>query len=214
MSDACCGGPDTDATPAAPPALWRVPDLRLAGSSGVLLLASFLAGRSEAPSAALALAALALLLAGLTFVPGALLGLRRGRVGIGGLMTIAAVGAVLLGEVEQAAALAFLFSIAEGLESWSMARTRYGLRALLSLVPDRASVLRGGLEVVVAPAELLLGDVLVVRPGERLATDGIVRTGSTALDVSSITGESMPVEVGPGSPVYAGSVNGGGALEV
>ncbi len=137
--------------------------------------------------------------------------------GVGTLMTIAAVGAVILGEVGEAAMLAFLFSISEGLEEYSLARTRRGLRALLSLVPpDEATVLRDGAEKkTVAPSDLQIGDRMLVKPGERVATDGIIRHGRTALDVSAITGESVPVEVGPGDEVFAGSINGtGGALEV
>ena len=110
--------------------------------------------------------------------------------------------------------LAFLFSISEGLEEYSLARTRRGLRALLSLVPERATVLRDGAEIDVAPTELKVGDRMLVRPGARIATDGIVRHGHTALDTSAITGESVPVETGPGDEVFAGSINGTGALEV
>ncbi|HQZ85044.1 MAG TPA: cation-translocating P-type ATPase, partial [Actinomycetota bacterium] len=77
-----------------------------------------------------------------------------------------------------------------------------------------ATVRRNGRDVVVAPDDLVVGDLMVVRPGERLATDGVVRTGRTALDTSAITGESMPIEVGPGDRVFAGSINGSGVLEV
>ena len=114
----------------------------------------------------------------------------------------------------EAAALAFLYSISEGLEEYAVARTRRGLRALLSLVPAEATVLRDGAQVTVAPAELAIGDLLLVRPGERVATDGVIRTGRTALDVSALTGESVPVEAGAGDDVYAGSINGNGVLEV
>lgn len=129
-------------------------------------------------------------------------------------MTIAALGAVALGELGEAATLAFLFSISEGLEEYATARTRRGLRALLSLVPDQATVLREGTETIVASTELHVGDQMIVKPGERLATDGIIRAGRTALDVSAITGESVPVEVGPGDEVFAGSINGLGVLQV
>src|SRR5699024_8620504 len=108
----------------------------------------------------------------------------------------------------------FLFSLAEGLEDYSFAKTRHGLRALLDLVPREATVRRGGRDVVVGVGDLVVGDLLIVKPGERLATDGTVRAGRTALDTSVITGESMPVEVGPGREVFAGSINGSGALEV
>ena len=214
MSSSCgCSGDDLPAGEevAPPPRLWEVRRLQLAALSGVLLLVAYLVGEGTAQ---LVLEGAALVAGALTFVPEAMRNLLERRIGIDTLMTIAAGGAVLLGQVGEAAALAFLFAIAEGLESWSMARTRYGLRALLSLVPERATVLRDGLQVDLAPAELQVGDLLLVKPGERVATDGVVRTGRTALDVSAITGESVPVEVSEGDAVFAASVNGGGAIEV
>ena len=93
-------------------------------------------------------------------------------------MTIAAIGAVILGEVGEAAMLAFLFSISEGLEEYSLARTRRGLRALLALVPDEATVLRDGAEITIPPAELRVGDRMLVKPGERVATDGTITSGA------------------------------------
>ncbi|MGQ0843452.1 MAG: heavy metal translocating P-type ATPase [Sporichthyaceae bacterium] len=97
---------------------------------------------------------------------------------------------------------------------YSLARTRRGLRALLDLVPPRASILRDGAEIAVDPADLVVGDLLLIRPGERVATDGTVRAGRSAVDTSAITGESVPIEAGPGDPLYAGTINGGGILEV
>ncbi|MFZ5852396.1 MAG: heavy metal translocating P-type ATPase, partial [Actinomycetota bacterium] len=221
MSNACCT--HEDPTPPAgeeveehePERLWQVRELQAAATAAVLLLGAVLAGRAAAPPwLPLTLEAAALLVGAATFVPGTLRRLGRGRIGVGTLMTIAAVGAVLLGQVGEAATLAMLFSISEGLEEYALARTRRGLRALLSLVPERATVRRGGVEVVVPPAELRVGDVLVVRPGERVPTDGVITSGRTALDVSAITGESVPVEAGPGDEVFAGSINGTGVLEV
>lgn len=157
----------------------------------------------------------ALVIGAATFVPGALRALLRGRLGVGLLMTIAAAGAVALGEYGEAATLAFLFAIAEGLEGYAVARTQHGLRALLDLVPPTARVLRpGGTESEVGVADLRVGDVLLVRPGEKIATDGVVTSGRSALDTSVVTGESVPVEVGPGAEVFAGTVNGAGALEI
>ncbi|KUI37521.1 cation-translocating P-type ATPase [Mycobacterium sp. GA-2829] len=220
MSDACgCGHdePTTDeqAEEHEPERLWQVRELQFAAISGVLLLAALIAGFADAARpVVLTLEALALVVGAYTFVPSTLKRLAKGKIGVGTLMTIAAVGAVILGEVGEAAMLAFLFSISEGLEEYSLARTRRGLRALLSLVPEEATVLREGTETVVAPGELRVGDRMLVKPGERIATDGVIREGRTALDVSAITGESVPVEAGPGAEVFAGSINGTGSLEV
>ncbi len=218
MSDACCGDEKTcsggEAGKREPERLWQVSQLRAAAVAGVLLLAPPVAGWAGRPVSATVFNALSLLVGAWTFVPSTLRRLARGKIGVGTLMTIAAVGAVILGEVGEAAMLAFLFSISEGLEEYSLARTRRGLRALLSLVPDQATVLRDGAEQVVAPAELRVGDRMVVKPGERIATDGVIRTGRSALDLSAITGESVPVEAGPGDEAFAGSINGTGVLEV
>ncbi len=218
MSDACgCG---TDEPRIAdderePERLWQIKELQFAALSGVFLLAALIAGFLDAAEPVVpTLEAAALLAGAYTFVPSTLTRLAKGKIGVGTLMTIAAVGAVILGEVGEAAMLAFLFSISEGLEEYSVARTRRGLRALLSLVPDEATVLRDGTEKTVAPADLRIGDRMLVKPGERVATDGILRLGRTALDVSAITGESVPVEAGPGDEVFAGSINGTGVLEV
>ncbi|QJY47814.1 heavy metal translocating P-type ATPase [Pseudonocardia broussonetiae] len=219
MSDACgCGDDEPRGDEGAerePERLWEVSELRFAAGSGVLLAASLIVGWTGGPAPLeLALQAAALAVGAWTFVPSTLRRLAKGKIGVGTLMTIAAVGAVLLGEVGEAAMLAFLFSISEGLEEYSLARTRRGLRALLSLVPEQATVLRAGQEIVVAPTELRVGDTMLVRPGERVATDGRIAVGRTALDVSAITGESVPVEAGPGDEVFAGSINGSGVLEV
>lgn len=194
--------------------IWQVGEIRLGVLAGLLLLAGFLLGRAGQPGWELALSAAALVAGGVTFIPETFRKLFRGKIGVDLLMTIGAIGAVALGQVEEAATLAFLYSLAEGLEEYSVAKTRKGLRALLDLVPREATVRRDGNEVVVDPAELVVGDLMLVKPGERLATDGILRAGRTALDTSAITGESMPLEAGPGDEVFAGSINGTGAVEI
>ena len=218
MTDACCHGdsePASGAVTALPERLWQVAELRAAAIAGLILLAGYTVGWTAGPRPLeVGLQAAALTIGAWTFVPSTLRRLAAGKIGVGTLMTIAAVGAVLLGEVGEAAMLAVLFSISEGLEQYSLARARHGLRALLSLVPDEATVLRDGAQFVVPPAMLRVGDRMLVRPGERLATDGIIRRGRTALDTSAITGESVPVEAGQDSQVFAGSINGTGALEV
>ena len=217
MTDDCCdvcappGGAPDDAAVSPP---WQVPEIRAAGVSGLLLIAGFVAGQGLASDLGNLFYVMALVVGGWTFVPGTLKGLVKGQLGVGTLMTIAALGAVVLGELGEAATLAFLFSISEGLEGYALTRTRQGLRALLSLVPPEATVLREGKQVRVEAAELLPGDLLLVRPGERIATDGVVRAGRSALDNSAITGESVPIEVVPGTEVFAAAINGTGVLEI
>ncbi|MBF6497426.1 heavy metal translocating P-type ATPase [Nocardia cyriacigeorgica] len=220
MSDACgCGHDeptaDGETEEREPEKLWEVSELRAAAVAGVLLVAALIVGWTGGPRPVeLGLEIAALLVGAYTFVPSTFKRLAKGKIGVGTLMTIAAIGAVILGEVGEAAMLAFLFSISEGLEEYAVARTRRGLRALLNLVPDRATVLRDGTETVISPAELRVGDRMLVRPGERVATDGVIVDGRSALDVSAITGESVPVEAGPGAEVFAGSINGTGVLTV
>lgn len=196
-------------------AWWSDPALRLPVASGALLLIGHAFDWSDAgPVAGTVAFTLGLAAGAWTFVPGALRRLRRRRLGVGLLMTIAAAGAVVLGHVAEASALAFLFSIAEALEDRAMDRAKHGLRALLTLMPDTARLSRLSGEVVVPARDVRELDVLVVRPGERVATDAVVVVGRSSVDTSAVTGESIPVEVGPGDPVPAGAINGTGALEL
>jgi cation-transporting ATPase G len=203
------GHADEDAQP-----WWRDLGMLLPIGSGVLLLVGWILEWTGVPVAPTVAWALGLLAGAWTFVPGAIRRLLRRRLGVGLLMTIAAVGAVLLGHVGEAAALAFLFSIAEALEDRAMDRARGGLRALLSLIPESATISRMSGEVTIPAAEVQELDILIVKPGERVATDGVVVSGRSSIDTSAVTGESIPVEVGPGDPVPAGSINGSGALQV
>ena len=174
---------------------WRDRGIMVPVFSGVAFLAGLILEWSGMEIPALVLFWVGLLLGASTFTPGAIRKLFKGKLGIGLLMTISAVGAVVLGYVEEAAALAFLYSIAEALEDKAMDRARGGLRALLKLVPDTATVRRDGALVEIAAKDLAVGQVMVVRPGERIATDGVVRAGSSSLDTSAITGESITVDV-------------------
>ena len=197
---------------------WKDTELMFPITAGVFCITGFVLDHTVSPTAALACYWVALIAGGWTFIPGSLRQLvtskGRSRMGVGLLMTIAAVGAVLLGHVGEAAALAVLFSISETLEDRAMDRAQQGLRALLSLMPNTARVVRDDVETTVPASEVQTSDVLVVGAGERVATDGTVIAGQSWLDTSAITGESIPVGISPGSNVSAGSVNGSGTLRI
>nr|WP_248152535.1 cation-translocating P-type ATPase [Microbacterium aoyamense] len=216
--DACCG-PDIISTDGPVeveirPAWWRDPALLPSAIAGVLLLAGYIFEWTGLPIPAVVLQGLALVAGAYTFVPGAIRRLIRGRLGVALLMTIAAIGAVLLGHVGEAATLAFLFSLAEALEDRAMDRAKEGLRALLSLIPETVRVSRLSGDVTIPATDVRELDILVVGAGERVATDGVVVEGRSSLDTSAITGESIPIEAGPGDAVAAGSVNGSATIRI
>ncbi len=130
------------------------------------------------------------------------------------LMVVAAIGAGILGEWKEGALLLFLFSLGHALEHYAMDRARHAIEALGHLTPKTARVRRDGREEEIPVEKLLRGDVVIVRPGERIPIDGEVIAGHSAVDQSPITGESIPVEKQPGDTVFAGTVNGEGTLEI
>jgi Cd2+/Zn2+-exporting ATPase len=130
------------------------------------------------------------------------------------LMTIASIGAIAIGAWMEAALVVVLFAIGEWLEGRAVARARRELASLVTLAPETARVREDGAEREIPAAALEVGDVVVVRPGERLPADGTVLEGSSAVDQAAITGESVPVDVAPGDRVFAGTLNAQGRLVV
>jgi Cd2+/Zn2+-exporting ATPase len=130
------------------------------------------------------------------------------------LMTVAAGGATAIGAVEEAAVVIFLFAVGELLENVAAGRARAGIKALIGLVPRVALLEEPGRTRQVPIEQLRVGDVVVVRPGDRVPSDGEVIDGSSEVDEAPVTGESVPVGKSAGSVVYAGSVNGNGLLRV
>lgn len=164
-------------------------------------------------------------------VRGALQSVRRGRFEVDFLMIVAAVGAAAVGKLAEGAVLLFLFSIGHALEEFAMARATRSIEALAELAPRTAIVRVGQTATEERPVEeLVVGDVVVVRPNSRVPADGFVSVGSTAIDQSAVTGESIPVEKAPapsvekalanpeaissGSRVFAATVNGPGAFDM
>ena len=174
--------------------LVRLSSLTLSGSD-VLLLASALVG-------------------GWNFFPKGVRAARALVLDMNFLMTVAILGAVGIGEFTEAAAIAFLFAIAELLENHSVERARASVSALMDLAPDSARVVRNGHEVTIPADDVVRGDLMLVRPGERIPADGGVEEGASAVDQSPITGESVPVDKLPGDEVFSGTINRSGFLEV
>jgi len=202
------------------PYLWNRTDTRLALLAALLVLPGLLFDELlpglgiESPVFA-AMSVLAMVLAGYPIARSAVRALRvNHEITINLLMSIAAVGAVIIGAYTEAGLVMVLFAIGEALEGYTAARARDAIGGLSALAPAEATVLRDGQERRVPVADLRVGDRIVVMPGERLPMDGRVLAGASAIDQAPITGESRPVDKVPGDEVYAGSVNGHGALEI
>jgi len=134
--------------------------------------------------------------------------------GIETLMTLATVGAVLIGAAEEAAVVIFLFAVGESLETIAAARSRAGIEALINVVPRTARIEDQGEVREIDVEQLKVGDVVLVRPGDRMPSDGNIIDGQSEIDEAPVTGESVPVAKAIGDPVYAGSINGHGELHV
>ncbi|GAB3757900.1 heavy metal translocating P-type ATPase [Ramlibacter monticola] len=200
--------------------------------AGVAVLAGWVIGRwsAAAPGVSLACYIAAYLLGGYFTSREALENTRARRFEIDTLMLVAAAGAAALGKWAEGALLLFLFSLGHSLEHYAMGRARRAIEALATLAPERALLRRGDGTVEVEVAELRIGDVVVVRPNERLPADGFVVRGQTCVDQAPVTGESVPVDKRPvGDPeaalrsfdhlpaqhrVFAGTINGPGAVDV
>jgi Cd2+/Zn2+-exporting ATPase len=211
--------------------------------AGLLLLLAVAASLASLPPALVnGLYAVSIAIGGVFIFRKAWSSLRYNReLDINVLMTLAVAGAVLIGEWAEGAVVVFLFSLGEALEGYTMDQARNAIRSLMTLAPAEATVLRpcldcaghlgqrlpgGGVydsgpcpwcephELAVPVEELAIGETVLVRPGERIPMDGVVLAGRSAVNQAPITGESLPVDKGPGIEVFAGSINGSGALEV
>jgi Cd2+/Zn2+-exporting ATPase len=198
------------------PKPWKNPKVLTAFASGVLLLVGWLIGLAGAPA----------LISTIIFIAAILIGgyyfgreaieelIFERRIGIELLMSVAAVVASVMGETLEGAMLVFLYSISEAAEGYTEEKTRAAIKALMNLAPKVALVRRNGREQEIPVEELVVGDVFIVKPGQSMATDGEVLVGSSSVNQAPVTGESVPVEKQVGNPVFAGSINGEGALEI
>ncbi len=152
--------------------------------------------------------------AGQKGVRSAIASLREGVLDVDVLMVLAALGAALIGAPFEGALLLFLFSFSNVLQRHALERTQKAIESLLTLRPSEASVKRDGGTIKVAVEDLELGEIVIVRPGEQIPVDGVISEGSTNVDESSLTGESMPVSKSLGSTLFAGTINQSGGVEL
>lgn len=208
--------PQAGRTAPEQPKLWRNPKVITAVISGVLLLVGWLLGQAAISSVVTyGIYIAGVVIGGYYFGREALEELIFEReIGIELLMSVAAVAALLLGEPAEAAMLVFLYSISEAAEGYTEEKTRSAVRALMDLTPKMALVRRDNREVEIPVEELAVGDVFIVKPGQSVPTDGTVLVGMSNVNQAPVTGESVPVEKAPEDVVFAGSINGEGALEV
>jgi len=186
----------------------------LTAISGMSLLVAVVLSRQGFDAPARALFALAAIAGGLYAARGAIYSLRSLVLDMNFLMTAAAVGAIAIGKWPDAAMVMFLFSLGNALEAHAVERTRESVQSLVELFPTQARVRRDGEEVLVPVGEVRVGDLFIVRPGEKIPTDGKVAAGASTVNQAPITGESAPVEKSPGNEVFAGTVNQQGSLDI
>ena len=165
-------------------------------------------------SAYLALYIAAMVLGGWGNFRKAAYSLRRLNFNMSVLMSVAVAGAVGIGQYEEGATVAFLYAVSELLEGWTMEKSRRSIRQLMDLAPKLARVRRNGVETDLPVEDIAVGEIMIIRPGEKIALDGNILHGESAINQAAITGESLPAEKSPGAPVFAGTLNTYGALEV
>ena len=186
------------------------------GVVGVLTLVSWLLGLRQAGGGSLSagLALAAIFLGGWQRFLAGFRDAARRRITVNVFVTVALSVTLAAGEFLPAAVIILIMAVVGALEAYTLDSTRRSIRGLLELTPPEANVRRDGAEVAVPAAELRKGDIVVVRPGERIPVDGVVEAGASAVNQAPVTGESMPVEKSKGHTVYAGTLNEDGRLEI
>ena len=183
--------------------------------SGFFTIAGFVLGLLNAPAyAPIILYLIAIAIGGYHIAKSAIYSLKTLTADMNLLMTIAVIGAMIIGQWEEAATVVVLFALGNALQSYTLDKTRNSIRELISLSSKEAAVIRDGKEIKLNTALIDVGDIIHVRPGEKIPMDGAVINGSSFVNQAPITGESMPVEKIVGNEVYAGTINANGSLEI
>lgn len=184
--------------------------------AGVFLLAGWLIqfNYGEESISSVAAYALSILIGGYSLFMTGLKNLARLQFDMRTLMTIAIIGAVLIGEWGEGATVVILFAISEVLETYSMDKARASIQTLMNIAPKEAQIKRNGRDMIIPVEDILIGDIMVVKPGQKIAMDGAVLTGASTVNQAPITGESIPVNKSIGDEVFAGTLNVEGLLEI
>ncbi len=184
----------------------------LLGISTILLILGYFAGEKNIP--VIVLFASAILLGGYRLFKTGLQNLIHLDFDMKTLMTIAIIGAALIGQWSEGAVVVILFAISEVLESYSMDKARASIRSLIELSPKDAVIIRNGLEMTVPVEEIRIDDTMIVKPGQMIAMDGVIIEGSSTVNQAAITGESVPAAKTAGDTVFAGTMNENGYIKV
>lgn len=195
--------------------VWKSRNAWSAGIAGIFLILAWMAEIFQSSHLfVLGLYGLAIAVGGYATAKKGWRGLLRFNFDMNTLMLIAVSGAVLIGEWSEAAVISFLFAVSELLENYSMDKARNAIRSLMKISPKKATVVRDGQEMELAVEEIEVGDMMLVKPGEKIAMDGVVIEGESSVNQAAITGESIPVEKQKNDEVYAGTLNQQGFLKI
>ncbi|GMN98923.1 heavy metal translocating P-type ATPase [Parageobacillus thermoglucosidasius] len=208
--------PETERKDQKAEPFWKKKTNVIALISAFFLLAGYVSAYAmgERHIATILLFAASIIIGGYSLLKTGLANLVRLQFDMNTLMMIAVIGAACIGEWKEGAVVVFLFAISEALERYSMDTARRSLQRLMDIAPKKATVLRDGKEYEVDVEDVVVGDTILVKPGQKIAMDGVVLRGESLVNEAAITGESMPVAKTVGDEVYAGTMNEDGALEV
>lgn len=196
------------------PFLQAHKDSIITALSAVLFLVGLTLGLIGFDTFEIPLYALSIIIGGYKTARSAIYGLKKLNFDMNVLMTIAVVGAVAIGEWIEGALVVIFFSLSNTLSVYTLEKARNSIKALMGLAPREATIIRNGTEMSLAVEEIQVDDSMIVKPGEKIAMDGLIVKGSSSINQAAITGESMPVDKEVGNEVYAGTINQQGSIQV
>ncbi|KZE36407.1 cadmium transporter [Bhargavaea cecembensis] len=199
-----------------PEPFWKKRENITAMISLVFIIAGYVSyfQAGEKSPVTIGLFALAILIGGFDLFKVGLQNLAKLEFDMKTLMTVAVIGAAIIGEWAEGAVVVFLFAVSEALEAYSIDKARQSIKALMDIAPNRATVRRGTEVMEIDVEDVRIGDVMLIKPGQKLAMDGEVIQGQSSINQAAITGESIPIHKAIGDEVFAGTLNEEGALEV